>query len=372
MPLPSVREHSRLLPPVSALFPRRIAPFPSWFENNPYLNIHYLVSRTRGYDIVTATRLGPLYDYLATMSAGDVVHVHWTAPIAQHAATARDAADRADLFVRRISEAQRRGVRLFWTIHNKVPHDCPYPDVEREVLGFLAREADLVIAINPLTAELMADVVTLDPDRLVHLPHPSYRGLYADHVTREEARERLGIAQPAHAVLFFGQMRRYKGLETFFEAMRRVHQDDAAAVMLLAGKTSDRDQAWIDEKLPASVPSVRDHRFVPDDEVQLWMRAADAVVLPFQTVLNSGSLFLGPTFGRSVIVPKTREIEAQLAGEPWVRYFDPEDPVESLSAAIVAEIETTQNPNPDAVEFSRRRTAFRMALEFDEHLRRFE
>jgi glycosyltransferase involved in cell wall biosynthesis len=173
-------------------------------------------------------------------------------------------------------------------------------------------------------------------------------------------------------VLFFGQMRRYKGLETFFAAMDDVHRDDPSTVMLLAGKTSETDQKWIDDKMPPTVRAIRDHRFIPDDEVQIWMRAADTIVLPFQNVLNSGSVFLCATFGRSVIVPRTPELTAELGEEEWVRYYDPADPVAGLAAAIRAALDQPDADGARAVDFAAARSPYRMSLAFDELLRTLE
>jgi glycosyltransferase involved in cell wall biosynthesis len=361
-----------VLPPVDALHPRRILVFPSWFENNPYLNLHYLVARTRGYDLLISTRLGPFYDHLVTASAGDIIHIHWTAPIAQHAPDARDARARLDRFRKRVRAARRRGVRLIWSVHNRVPHDCPYPEVEAELLTFLTEEADLVIAINPATPQLIADLVELDPARLAFLPHPAYRGLYADTVTPEEARAVLGLLPGDRGVLFFGQMRRYKGLETFFAAMEALHAADPATVMLLAGKTGDSDRDWIEQALPRSVRTIRDHRFVPDDDVQLWMRAADTIVLPFQNVLNSGSVFLCATFGRSVILPKAAGLIAEFGDEPWVRYFDPAEGATGLASSIRAALDHPSADSADALDFAAKRSAYDMSLAFDQLLRTLE
>ncbi len=361
MPKPSPR------PPVSATAPRNIFVFPAWGENNPYLNMLYLVARTRGWVLQNATRLGPFFDQIGNAQPGDVIHVHWTAPIAQHAPDEADARLRLAQFQSRVDHARARGVSVLWTIHNRVPHDCPYPEVERALMRYLARVADAVITINPLTPEIVSDLVTLDPAKIVLLRHPSYQGLYAENETRAEARDSLRLAPEQRAVLFFGQMRRYKGLTEFFSAMEEVHRRDERVVLLLAGKTNDADLEWITERVPASVPARRDHRFLPDDEVQRWFLAADAVVLPFQHVLNSGSMFLCATFGRSVIVPAQRELTAEFGGEGWVRFYDHENP-EGLVEAIASTVADPDPVSADALAFAASRPPYRLALDFDQVL----
>ena len=44
-------------------------------------------------------------------------------------------------------------------------------------------------------------------------------------------------------------------------------------------------------------------RYIPDAELQVWLRAADVVVLPFRDILTSGSAILALSFGRAVVAP---------------------------------------------------------------------
>jgi beta-1,4-mannosyltransferase len=358
-------------PPVSSTAPRRILVFPSWFENNPYLNTMYLIARSRGYDLLLSTRLAPFYDHLASARRGDVIHIHWTAPIAQHAPDEADARARVGRFHRELRAARRRGLRVIWTVHNRVPHDCKYPEVERILLRLLAAEADLITVINPATAELLSDLVELDPSRLVPLPHPSYLGLYADSIHPAAARAAVGLEPHQRGVLFFGQMRRYKGLDEFFSAMRLVHQRRPETVMLVVGKTSDADLSWVTEALPPDVPSIVDHSFIPDDDVELWFRAADAVALPFQQVLNSGSMFLAASFGRSVVAPRQRSLEAEFGDETWVHFYDPTESPAALAASILAALDSPDDSDA-ALAFSRRRTPYQFSMAFDAALQTLE
>ena len=72
---------------------------------------------------------------------------------------------------------------------------------------------------------------------------------------------------------------------------------------------------------------------VPDDQVQVYLRAADLVALPFRDITNSGSALLALGFDRPVLVPDRGamgELQA-LAGSEWVRTYEGE-----LTPALLA------------------------------------
>src|SRR5690606_21590296 len=65
-------------------------------------------------------------------------------------------------------------------------------------------------------------------------------------------------------------------------------------------------------------------RFIPDDEVPVFLSACDLVVLPFDSILNSGSVLLALSLDRPVLAPRLGalpEIQARV-GEKWLRLYD--------------------------------------------------
>jgi glycosyltransferase involved in cell wall biosynthesis len=72
---------------------------------------------------------------------------------------------------------------------------------------------------------------------------------------------------------------------------------------------------------------------VPDTELQTYLNACDAVVLPHRTVLNSGGLQLAWSFGRPVIARRAGCLTGQVA-EPAGRLFDGQDELRTALRAI--------------------------------------
>lgn len=64
-------------------------------------------------------------------------------------------------------------------------------------------------------------------------------------------------------------------------------------------------------------------KFIPDEDVQLYLKAADLVVLPYLEILNSGSALLALSFNRPILVPNRgamSELQQQV-GSTWVRTY---------------------------------------------------
>ncbi|WP_439691243.1 glycosyltransferase [Curtobacterium sp. SP.BCo] len=342
---------------------RSLVVFPA-YRDNPYLNLMLLAPRARGWNVLESLRLEQLEQHLGHLGTGDVFHMHWTSPIVQRADDDLASAGlRLDRFRRGVDAARSRGARLVWTIHNVLPHDARHLELELELDRYLAATSDAVHVMNRDTAAAVAPYYALDGARVVHIPHPSYQGVYPSSGSRSEARTRFGLGDTDRAVLAFGQMRPYKGLDVLIDAVRRIPSADRP-VLLLAGRTSDEDRASIDALLGDDVRSVREHDHVEDVDVQRWFRAADVAAFPYRRVLNSGSLHLAASFGVPAVLPDEAHLRAEFGDEGWVRWFDTADAAASLAAVLAEPVGSAEG----AEEFSRRLAPFARSREYAELL----
>ncbi|ROP63991.1 glycosyltransferase [Curtobacterium sp. PhB115] len=304
--------------------PPRLAVFPV-YRDNPYLNLMLLAPRASGWDVLESARLERFEQDLASLGTGDVAHVHWTAPIVQRADDTDEAADRLGRFRTAVDNARTRGARILWTVHNALAHDVRHEDLEIALNRYLATTADVVHVMNTRTPDAVAAFYDLSGRTVEHIPHPSYRGIYDGVGSRAEARSRFGLDDDEIAVLFFGQIRPYKGVDVLIEALERA-EPARRFVLLLAGRTSAEDEAIIDRLLPDGLRTVRHHDYVDDADVKVWFDAADVAVLPYRRILNSGSLHLAATFGVPAVLPDEPHLRSDFGSEPWIRWFEPGDP----------------------------------------------
>ncbi|MEV8273879.1 glycosyltransferase [Microbacterium sp. NPDC077184] len=305
--------------------------FPAW-RSNPYLNMLSLSARASGYRFDGETEFFGFLRAIRRLSRGDIVHVHWTSPIAQAALSGREARGRVNRFVRALRRSKRRGVKLVWTVHNRLPHELDYPDDETRIYGSLAELSDAIHVMTPDTANVIKDVTELPLAKIRVIPHPSYQGIYDTGMFRDDARDHFGLTDEEVAVLFLGQIRPYKGVTTLLRAIERANRSDGKRlVLLLAGHTTPTSLAELEPVLPERVRTITHLDFVPDSEIATWFQAADVAVFPYRQILNSGSVHLAATFGVPALLPREPHLELQYAGQRWVSLFDTVDSEASLA-----------------------------------------
>lgn len=342
----------------------KILVFPEW-RDNPYLNMLYVGARAEGWVIQGATSMGNLPGPLSKLSKGDVFHIHWTSPVCQVHATHASARSALEGFRRAVSDALERGVRLVWTVHNAVSHACRYLDLEVELAEFLASAAWRIIQLNPHTTAAVAHLYALPVEKLATLRHASYIGVYPPAPSKDVARASLGVPSYSPTVGFIGQIRPYKGLTTLLSAVDLAAKELDNMTLLLAGKADAGQIGLLDHGLPIGVRTIRQHTFVPDGELGRWFAAADVIALPYERILNSGSLMLAASFARPCILPGEPHLVAQYGDQSWVSFYDPlNNPAESLCHAIIGSLAENDDKCQAAREFAEAYTTADMAWDY--------
>ena len=112
------------------------------------------------------------------------------------------------------------------------------------------------------------------------------------------------VSLPADAFVFacLGLLRPYKGLEELLPAFQSLPERDL--FLLLAGKPGSKSYLSALQALAAGDDRIRlEPRFLQPEEVQLYLNAADACVLPYRQITTSGAAVLAFSFGLPVIAP---------------------------------------------------------------------
>lgn len=291
-----------------------------------------------GVDAIGAKRTAnPLLRQLLSWRC-DVLHLHWTQLRWLGPRPLRPAAIAS--YFAQLRTLRSRGVRIVWTIHNLVPHECDEP---REELAFLARLAGAVDAClvhsESAREEVVAAVASIRGDagavaaRIRVVPHGNYIGCYRPARNREAERARLGIAEGETVFVFVGQIREYKNVDGLARAFRTA--DLPRARLLIRGRP--RGDA-VDRAVRSACgddPRI-DYRaeFLADDELAATLLASDAIALPYHDCLTSGAALLAMSFGKPLVAPD-RGCFRELAGDGAVGLYASADP-DGLARALRA------------------------------------
>lgn len=235
-----------------------------------------------------------------------------------------------------LRSARARGMRIMWTVHNLHAHERLHPAIENCFWNLFTPMLDGYIYMS----EVGKEAVWSRFPRLAKLPgflipHGHYRGIYPDTVSRAEARRKLGLAASAPVIAHIGNIRPYKGIPHLIRTFKGMGNSDA--VLLVAGRSEWEKLTREIEAESSSHPGVRVvPGFIPEEDVQLYLRAADLVVLPFREIFNSGSALLALSFDKPILVPGIGSLgELQrCVGEEWVKTYAGELTTECLASAI--------------------------------------
>jgi glycosyltransferase involved in cell wall biosynthesis len=270
-------------------------------------------------------------------SSKAVWHLHWPERMLnRRSGTA--AALRAAALLLLAFLARLRKTRLIWTVHNLRPHEYDHPWIGRWFWPAFIRQLSGFIALSPRGRQLIEQRhPQLRWTPCFVIPHGHYRGAYPDTVSQAEARAALGLPADAPVAAFIGQIRPYKNVPHLLQVFRQLPGPEARLVVV--GQPDDR--ALRDTLLETATgdPRVRLFlEFVPEDSLQVYLRAADLVVLPFSEILNSGSALLALSFDCPILVPRKgamAELEHEL-GPEWVRTYPGELTPQILAQALAA------------------------------------
>ncbi len=234
-------------------------------------------------------------------------------------------------FAGAVGRARRHGSRVVLVCDNLVPHERR--PLDTTFTRWMLRQSDGFL--------VMSDAVERDLDRLVpgavrrRVAHPLYAQFDQGRWERASARARLGLAPDDEVVLFFGYVRRYKGLDTLLEAWPRVRARRPRAVLVVAGEFyEDAGPYRLLAERAGGEPAVRLlERYLPDEEVEAVFKAADVVVLPYRSATQSGVTHVAYALGVPVITTDVGGLAETVT--PATGLVVPPDNPEALAAAIV-------------------------------------
>ncbi len=197
--------------------------------------------------------------------------------------------------------ARLLGYKVLWTIHNLVPHEALTHNDMFITRLFCALCNAVVLLSSDTIQELKDNHIPLPRYNII--PLGNYTDTYPNTISRDEARKSLKIGSNKFVFLFFGLIRKYKGVDSVLSAFEKIRKEHPSAELIIAGKSLDDEMTAVLEKYKGK-PGITIHtHHIPDEEVQTYLNAADITVFPFKKITNSTSVLLSFSFSRPSIYP---------------------------------------------------------------------
>src|SRR5204863_7989556 len=194
-------------------------------------------------------------------------------------------------------------------------------------------------AFITMSAKVMDDLRKFEKDKPARfVQHPLYDN-FGNLISKAEAREKLKINKEELIILFFGFIRKYKGLDILLEAIKILKEqtrniEHKIPKLLIAGEFYEDEKPYQEQidKLDIRDNVILRTHFIPDSEVKYYLCAVDAVVQPYRNATQSGVTPLAYYFQKPMIVTNVGGLPSLVPHEKAGLVAEPN--AESLASAI--------------------------------------
>lgn len=305
------KDHDVTMVSYSFQYPKILYKWPQRdYENDTFKveNTQYLIHTLNPFNWIKSARA------IAAMDP-DLVLVQWWHPFF------------APCYMSMIPRIKRRcKAVIMFTCHNVFPHErFPF---DRLLTKRTLKNGNCYIVQSGLDEDNLKTVIT-DPvyKRAVH---PTYNAFKMQDMSKGEARSILGISENERVLLFFGYVRKYKGLDSLLEAMPKIIENEGEnryRLMVVGDFGESRDEYM------AKIESlgIKDHLdihdgYIPNKEIEKFFAACDVVMLPYLSATQSGIVQIAFGFEKPVIATNVGGLPDVVSDNVSGLLIEPNDP----------------------------------------------
>jgi glycosyltransferase involved in cell wall biosynthesis len=225
------------------------------------------------------------------------------------------------------------GKKLVLTAHNVNvrKRDCTDTWLNRLSLRIQYQLSDhIFVHTNRMKEELVSDFA-ITSDKVSVIPFGINNTAPNTGITTAGAKRMLSISDSDKTILCYGQIAPYKGLEYLIDAFSEVAKRNGSYRLIIAGKVKKGHvEYWNDIRRKIAATESRNRiieriEHIPDEETELYFKAADVLVLSYTQVFQSGVIFLGYSFGLPAIVADVGSLKEEIIEGQTGFVFKPRD-----------------------------------------------
>jgi glycosyltransferase involved in cell wall biosynthesis len=187
-------------------------------------------------------------------------------------------------------------------------------------------------------------------------------------LTQQQAQQQLGLAGK-NVLLFFGYIRKYKGLMNLIEALPLIHKQVSNIHLLVVGEFYDNPQSYLDaiQRLNIDNNITIINEYVANEAVHLYFTAANLAVLPYNEATQSGILSIAYGFAKPVVITDVGGL-AELVDDGKTGFIVPPNDIRKLADAVIRYFkENREQDFSHNIEMKRQENSFNnIRLVFDE------
>ncbi len=220
-------------------------------------------------------------------------------------------------------------IRVISLTHNVRPHEQRLPD--RLLARYYFNSCDAFIT---LSSSSLAELQEIKPDHpAAFIPHPMYDH-FGERVSREGALDHLNFDTQYQYLLFFGMIRKYKGLDLLYHALANEKLEKLNLKLIVAGEFYEDRSTYekLAKELGIAEKLIITDQFIPNQEVKYYFSASDMVIQPYRSATQSGITQIAYHFNKPMLVTNVGGLP-EIVPDRKVGYVTAVDP-DAIAVAI--------------------------------------
>lgn len=194
-------------------------------------------------------------------------------------------------------------IPIILTCHDVLKHDSSGNEIDS--LKLMYGEADHLIVGNEIELKKLTDNFLIPEKKITVIEHGVYNKFDKGKFTDKTAREYFSL-QNRKVILFFGFLRKYKGILTLIDSMKYVVKKENKAILHIAGSSDiEGFNNLIIKKIKNNKLSKNvlfNNKYLSIEEIEAVYKSSDIVALPYNNVSQSGVLSLSLYFKKPVVI----------------------------------------------------------------------
>lgn len=225
---------------------------------------------------------------------------------------------------------KNKKTKVISIIDNMIPHESRIGD--KSLTQYFIKPVDAFVAMSE---SVLRDIQSFDSIKPKILsPHPLFDN-FGTKISREESLQKLGLSTEYRYILFFGLIRKYKGLDLLIEAFADKQFRGKKIKLIVAGEYYGDKKIYTEliERFSLENEIIQTDGFIPDSEVKFYFNAVDIVVQPYKSATQSGVTQIAYHFNKPMIVTDVGGL-AELCPHEKVGYVVPTN-ANNIATAIL-------------------------------------
>ena len=229
-----------------------------------------------------------------------------------------------------IARLLNKKIKILAITDNVIPHEKRIGDTL--LTRYFVKSCDAFLSLSASVLDDLSKFTNTTYKKFI--PHPIYN-VFGDKIPKEKALENLGLNSEDKHLLFFGFVRKYKGLDLMLKAMGDSRIKAMGIKLIIAGEFYDDKTEYTDMITNLGIEDniIMKSDFIPAEKVKDYFCAADMITQTYRTATQSGVTQIAYSFDRPMLVTDVGGL-AEIVPNNKVGYVTSQNPTEIADAII--------------------------------------